>query len=58
MAMYKLKATTKKDALIEANSLCQCHKMSFDGVSWVEDGVQKELSWAQIEWLLTRDNTE
>jgi hypothetical protein len=60
MAYKKLNATNQADALRQARDLCQCLKMSMDGVQWTETGpggkVVKTLTWDELKHAQALDN--
>lgn len=47
--MYKkLNAKSRDEAIQLIPRLCQCVKLSFIGVSWVENGVEQRLTWEEL----------
>lgn len=32
-----------------AKGLCRCNRMSFLGVKWLEDGVERRMPWVEID---------
>lgn len=48
--MFKrVPATNRIEATMLARRLCQCIRMTFSGVSWIEAGTEHTLRWEDIQ---------
>lgn len=46
---HRVRATSRIEATMLARGLCQCIRMTFSGVSWIEDGKECTLRWEDIQ---------